>query len=76
MTSVSRAQILYSNPSRAIGSTVMYECDIGYFLEGPETRTCMDDGTWTLTDPSCSELLYCSASCCCACLLLYLYVDD
>ena len=59
MNDVVNAQISYSNENRIVGSLVRYQCDTGYMIEGPETRTCLADGTWSLTDPTCSELLYC-----------------
>lgn len=38
------------------GSTVSYACDLGYILDGPDTRTCLDNGTWTGFDPLCNRM--------------------
>ena len=35
------------------GLTVTYTCNPGYTLNGPITRTCGDNGTWSLTAPTC-----------------------
>ena len=38
------------------GSTVSYSCRPGYVLDGPATRTCSDDGSWTGPDPLCNRM--------------------
>ena len=38
------------------GSTVSYTCDLGYILDGPMTRECLDNGTWTDFDPQCNRM--------------------
>ena len=37
------------------GSTVSYTCELGYILAGPMTRTCLENGTWTGSDPMCNR---------------------
>ena len=36
------------------GAVVRYQCNVGLHLEGPETRTCQADGTWSDNQPTCS----------------------
>jgi len=36
------------------GASVRYRCNIGFRLQGPETRTCQADGTWSDNEPTCS----------------------
>jgi hypothetical protein len=43
-----------SAPTRNRGETAVYSCDTGYRLTGSKTRTCQADGTWNLTDPTCT----------------------
>ena len=38
------------------GSTVSYTCELGYILDGLDTRTCLDNGTWTGFDPLCNRM--------------------
>ena len=40
--------------SRTIGSTVTYSCNEGFILNGSAERVCQEDGTWSITPPSCS----------------------
>ena len=35
------------------GSTATYNCNQDYQLKGPATRTCLADGTWSGTEPTC-----------------------
>ena len=37
-------------------SVVRYLCDSGYRLEGPRTRECGENGTWTGLRPECTEI--------------------
>ncbi|CAL4133700.1 unnamed protein product [Meganyctiphanes norvegica] len=37
-----------------VTSIVKYECKECFDLDGPESRTCLVDGTWTLDDPFCN----------------------
>ena len=39
------------------GATVSYSCNLGYILDGAMTRTCLDNGTWSDSDPLCSRML-------------------
>ena len=39
-------------------NTASYSCDPGYNLVGSMTRTCGDDGIWTLNEPTCDRKLY------------------
>ena len=40
-------------------STVIYNCDLGFSLNGSVIRTCQEDGSgWNGTDPSCGRLIY------------------
>jgi len=34
-------------------STVLYSCDIGYYIVGNSTRTCAADGLWNQAEPFC-----------------------
>ena len=36
-----------------IGDTATYQCDQHFQLNGEDTRTCQDDGTWSGTAPTC-----------------------
>lgn len=47
----------YQSDQNVIGSTIEYQCDSGYALDGPTNRTCSDDKKWTGSDPSCQEVL-------------------
>ncbi|XP_062510209.1 uncharacterized protein LOC134186269 [Corticium candelabrum] len=42
-----------------LGFEVMFECNPCYELEGPTTRTCQANSTWSGTEPSCN-IIYCS----------------
>ena len=35
------------------GSTANYTCDTGFNLQGPASRTCQDNGTWSSQAPTC-----------------------
>lgn len=39
------------------GMVVTYECDPGYFLLGPMTRTCQSNSTWSGRMPICGMLI-------------------
>ena len=39
------------------GATATYSCDTGYNFNGSMTRTCGDDGNWTLSEPTCDRKL-------------------
>lgn len=34
---------------------VQFSCDVGYFLQGSETSTCLADGSWSDPLPSCTS---------------------
>ena len=36
-----------------IGDTATYQCNQHFQLNGEDTRTCQDDGTWSGTAPTC-----------------------
>ena len=38
------------------GDECSYSCDFGFYLEGPQTRTCQPNGTWSGSDPLCLRL--------------------
>lgn len=42
----------------SFGSLAIYDCDLGYSLEGPDTRTCQSDGEWSDTAPTCMRKYY------------------
>ena len=35
------------------GNVVHYSCNVGYTLEGADTATCLMNGNWSETVPSC-----------------------
>ena len=37
------------------GATVSYSCNTGYILDGAMTRTCLENGTWSDSDPVCNR---------------------
>lgn len=41
-----------------IGSSIQYECNVGYRLVGMQTRTCQEDKTWNGDNPQC-EIVQC-----------------
>lgn len=40
-----------------MGSTVQYECDVGYNLIGVSTRTCEENKKWSGSDPHCQKVV-------------------
>ena len=44
------------------GSTATYNCNQDYQLKGPATRTCLADGTWSGTEPTCIGESVCAVS--------------
>ena len=36
------------------GEDAVYECDVGYNLDGDRLRTCQDNGSWTGSAPVCN----------------------
>ncbi len=41
--------------ARAVSSAASYSCIDGFLLEGQRHRTCLENGTWTGTNPSCTR---------------------
>ncbi|CAH1243596.1 CR1 [Branchiostoma lanceolatum] len=39
------------------GSTIQYQCEEGYLLQGGSKRTCQEDGMWNVPPPSCVPIL-------------------
>jgi len=39
------------------GAVIRYQCNVGFRLEGPKTRTCLADRTWSEYEPTCSGML-------------------
>ena len=49
-------------------SVVTYTCDVGYTLQGSNSRTCQSDGQWSGSVPQCTcKLLFISFSSLCLC---------
>ena len=49
-----------TNGQRTLSSTnynsvVTYTCDVGYTLQGSNTRTCQSDGQWSGSVPQCTS---------------------
>ncbi|KAM6044530.1 membrane cofactor protein-like isoform 3-T5 [Chlamydotis macqueenii] len=42
-------------PSYSYGDSVMFECDPGYFMIGPEVITCEENNTWSPPEPTCEK---------------------
>ena len=38
-----------------MGALAVYECEDGYYLDGPDPRECLLTGTWSLDKPVCIE---------------------
>ena len=38
------------------GSTVAYNCDVGFELVGVSSRTCQSNGVWSDSDPTCRRI--------------------
>ena len=52
-----------TNGQRSLSSTtynsvVTYTCDVGYTLQGSNSRTCQSDGQWSGSVPQCNRTLY------------------
>ncbi len=39
------------------GTSAMYQCNLGYYLVGNYSRTCLNNGIWSLEIPTCKGLL-------------------
>ena len=53
VTSPANGQVVFSG--RTVGSFAKYRCDAGYFIDGPETRFCLETGSWTGEEPTCNS---------------------
>ena len=52
-----------TNGQRSLSSTtynsvVTYTCDVGYTLQGSNSRTCQSSGQWSGSVPQCSRMLH------------------
>ena len=43
--------------SATYNSVVTYTCDVGYTLQGSNSRTCQSDGQWSESVPQCQRML-------------------
>lgn len=43
--------------STVFQSVAEYRCDLGFILNGNNSRTCQFDGTWSANQPSCQGIL-------------------
>lgn len=43
--------------SNIVGSTIQYQCDVGYNLIGTATRTCQENKMWSGSDSHCEKVL-------------------
>lgn len=46
-----------NSSSYQYGNSILFECDVGYTLQGSSVRTCQDNGLWTGTQPTCQSEL-------------------
>ena len=44
--------------STTYNSVVSYTCDVGYTLQGSNSRTCQSNGQWKSRIPSCKRMLW------------------
>ena len=44
--------------SATYNSVVTYTCDVGYTLQGSNSRTCQSDGQWSGSVPQCRSEFY------------------
>ena len=51
---VSNGRMVSTNFS--VGAKIRYICDIGYFIDGLDERTCTSDGTWNHAIPVCEKV--------------------
>ena len=47
-----------SQSGNRFGDVVTFKCNVGYNLNGSETRTCQADGFWSGKQPSCESKLH------------------
>ncbi|XP_053126460.1 fibulin-7-like [Hemicordylus capensis] len=48
----------------AVGHEVHFVCSLGFLLVGSETRTCLDNHTWSGQQPSCKNINDCASNPC------------
>ena len=58
-----------TNSQRSLSSTtynsvVTYTCDVGYTLQGSNSRTCQSDGQWSESVPQCQRMFLTCILCC------------
>lgn len=39
-------------------TTVYFTCASGYDISGPQTITCLSDGSWSISQPTCCKYMY------------------
>ena len=59
-----------TNGQRSLSSTtynsvVTYTCDVGYTLQGSNSRTCQSDEQWSESVPHCNRKFVCCCILCC-----------
>ncbi|KAL4230224.1 Sushi [Mactra antiquata] len=45
--------MIYNISTDGVTSTAIFECEVGYTIQGETILTCRDDGTWNLVQPYC-----------------------
>jgi hypothetical protein len=53
---ISHGKWLLSSNTTYYGSTVEYECDQNYKINGPGRRICLENGTWSSLPPICDGI--------------------
>lgn len=55
LTEPNNGIIRYPDGGTLFGDRAEYVCDAGYNLEGTPERTCQNDRSWALTEPTCER---------------------